>query len=302
MVTDLIPDSAPAISYLQDIRLQERQLKIGLLRLDQVHPVISGNKWFKLKENLRAAQTIKATTLLTFGGAYSNHLVATAAAAQAAGLKAIGLVRGWHGQARTTPTLEACRGYGMELQFLSREAYRLKTLPENLDALKKTFTDTYIIPEGGNNQAGIQGTAGIARWIPAAATHVAVAVGTGTTFIGMAQAVQQDIRLLGFTAMKGGDYLKEHIAPQLPPINWQLVTDGHEGGFGKHNPELIAFMNDFYRVQGIPLDFVYTGKMMKRIFRLIDEGFFPENSHLICIHTGGLQGNQSISGHLAFSH
>lgn len=300
MVTDFSPNIPPPISYLQDPMLQDHKVQIGLLRLDQLHPVISGNKWFKLKENLREAQLQGASGILTFGGAYSNHLIATAAAAKAMGLRSIGMVRGWHGQAKATSTLQSCREYGMTLHFLDREAYRLKALPENLEALKKSFPDTYILPEGGNNQAGISGAASIAQWIPEAATHVGVAVGTGTTLIGIGQALASDVKLLGFTAMKGGSYLEAYIASHLSATDWQLITDAHEGGFGKHSPELIAFMNGFYRSQGIPLDFVYTGKMMKRTFQLVTEGFFPEKSHLICLHTGGLQGNRSLAAHLAF--
>jgi len=289
------------LDYLSDPRLQERKIRLALLRLDLIHPLISGNKWFKLKENLKLAIAEKAASVLTFGGAYSNHLIATAAATKAAGLHSIGVVRGWHGAAQENPTLEACRALDMQLKFISREEYREKDSAAFQERIGREFPRSFVIPEGGNNAAGISGAAEIASYLPAEASHVALAVGTGTTMAGMALALPQKVPLLGFCALKNGEYLKNKLHQLIDHPYWELFTDAHEGGFAKHNTALISWMNLFYEQQQIPLDFVYTAKMMKRMFTLIESDYFPSGSHIICIHTGGLQGNSSIAQHLCYS-
>ena len=287
--------SDPA-SLLQPVSsfYQEHGISISMLRLDRVHPVVSGNKWFKLRYNLAAATEQGYQQVITVGGAYSNHLVATAAAARQAGLSAVGIVRGLHGQQKLTPTLLACREQGMQLHFVSREAYNEKHTLAFQSALEIMFGKSYFIPEGGANEAGRRGAGEIAALLPPGITHVCVPVGTGTTFIGLRNALQADQQLIGFPAMKQGNYLREEIIPYLQPgknILWQLDDRFHFGGFAKSTPELLAFMQSFYKATAIPLDIVYTSKMMYGVQTLLREHAFPEGAHVACIHTGGLQGN-----------
>ncbi len=309
-----LPQNIP-IDYLFLPETESRQITLGILRLDVIHPEISGNKWFKLKENLSIAQANHQDIILTFGGAYSNHLSATAATTKALGLKAIGIVRGTEFQNNLNPTLQFCKDNGMELFFVSREAYKQKEQEEWLQLLSEQYNNPYIIPEGGNNAAGAKGTAQIVDFIPEDATHIITSVGSGTTLQGILNGVggenyvvsdntnygggfQSYKFVLGMAPMKGGKYLKENI--QSPQKHWDIIDDFHFGGFGKYNDELIAFMNDFYTEHQIPLDVVYTAKMMYGVQQLLFENYFPEKSKIICIHTGGLQGNNSIKERLVF--
>ena len=287
------------IDYIQEELLEEAGIRFGILRLDAIHPLVSGNKWFKLKENIRLAQAAGANGLLTFGGAFSNHLLATAAAAKTLGFSATGIVRGFHGRDNISPTLQHCAALGMQLQYVSREEYQQKNDPHYLYKLQHRYPGAYIIPEGGDNEAGVQGAMAIAGYIPPEADIVTVAVGTGTTFTGILKALAGSRQLLGFPAMKGGMYLQQQIAQQVPKAldNWQLKDEYHFGGFARYSDTLLDFMNHFYQQHNIRLDFVYTAKMIYGIFDMIRKGAIPANSHIIAVHTGGLQGNQSI-GHL----
>ena len=289
------------LDYIKEASLQARSIRLGLLRLDLVHPVISGNKWFKLQENIRFARDHQYAAVLTFGGAWSNHLVATAAACAKAGLAATGVVRGFHGEVVSSDTLEKCTALGMQLHFVSREDYKRKQDPAYLAALSDRFKHPFIIPEGGNNALGMLGARAIAAYIPEDVTLVATAIGTGTTFCGIRQALAQHIGLLGFPVMKDGDHLRAELAAHIPEHpNWQLNSNYHWGGFARHKPELLSFMNGFYDRHNIPLDFVYTAKMMQGILDMIEKNEIQEGSHIICIHTGGLQGNSSIKNKLHF--
>lgn len=283
--------------------LRAKQVSLSVLRLDQIHPVVSGNKWFKLKENIKDARQQHNTSLLTFGGAYSNHLVATAAAAQASGLQSVGIVRGFHGKEHPTETLRQCAMLGMQLHYVSREEYTQKRAKPFLARLRALYPGSYIIPEGGDNRNGMIGAGEIASYIPPDRNVAALAVGTGTTFAGIRNRLDKAIHMLGFPAMKGGEYLKEEIERKLDTNmdNWQLSTDYHFGGFATWSPELIAFMNDFFIQHHIPLDIIYTAKMMYGIFALLQKDYFPEGSNICCIHTGGLQGNSAVSQYLAYS-
>ncbi len=241
------------IDYICNEQLQAKNIRLGLLRLDEVHPLISGNKWFKLKENIRYALDRQYPAVLTFGGAWSNHLVATAAAAQHAGLTATGIVRGLHGEAAGSATLAQCAALGMQLHFVSRETYAQKEDPTYLNQLQARFSDHYIIPEGGNNESGMQGAKEIAAFLPDDATLVAAPIGTGTTFCGIRLALPVHINLLGFPVMKGGAYLQAGIVDRAGNTgNWQLYTGYHWGGFARHKPELIDFINAFYDRYAIP--------------------------------------------------
>ncbi len=296
-----------SVSYLEDDFLSRKNIQLGLLRLDQLHPVVSGNKWFKLKRNIQFALEQGKEGLLTFGGSHSNHLIATAAAAKAYHLQSTGLVRGLHAEAHLPETLRNCLEEGMALHYLSREEYSRKQDPDFLSYWQQLYPDFYIVPEGGNNVLGAEGAAEISSYIPEAANLVALPVGTGTTFTGIRQSLPAAKTMLGFCGMKGGEYLQpiiqehlqEHAQEHLGP--WHITAEYHFGGFARHTPQLIQFINSFYQKQGIGLDFVYTAKMMFGLYELIAQNRIENGSHIIALHTGGLQGNNSIK-HLLSMH
>jgi 1-aminocyclopropane-1-carboxylate deaminase len=297
-----IDESKAIIQSLSAEWSDSDSVQVDMLRLDLVHPVISGNKWFKLKHNIAAAKTSGSKTILSFGGAYSNHLIATAAAARASGIAAIGIVRGDDKQ-ELTETLRQCEDRGMQLHFVSRGEYKQKEEAAWLEYLFEKFDNPFIIPEGGANEWGRKGAGDIAALVPASYTHVCLSVGTGTTFSGLRNALPVTMQLLGFAPMKGGNYLADEIRGHLKDdcdVNWLLFDQWHFGGFGKWNSELLQFMNEFYRINNIPLDIVYTGKMMFGVKQLIEKEQFPGGSEILCIHTGGLQGNSPVGSGLIY--
>lgn len=274
---------------------QNPDILLSVLRLDLIHSVISGNKWFKLKYHLAAALAAGFDRILTFGGAYSNHLIATAVAADRFGLKSTGIVRGWHGQAQETPTLEHCRQYGMELIFVSREEYAQKENPLFLQKIIKRIGTAFIIPEGGQSEYGRKGVAEMAGYIPDNATHVCVSVGSGATFAGLSNAIPENQYLLGFAPFKNGAGMKDELQPLIGrTINWDINGAYYFGGFAKTNVVLHEFMAKTQKELALPLDRVYTGKMMWGIQDLISKGYFPKGAQIIAIHTGGLQGNSTV--------
>lgn len=298
---DTIPNREPFIQPLNADWYRPYVAALDMLRLDVVHPVVSGNKWYKLKHNLQHALEEGYKSVLTFGGAYSNHLVAAAAAAKQYRLRSIGIVRGTYAQKSITPTLQDCVAYGMELQFVSREEYAMKEEGDYLLQLSQQFDLPYIIPEGGANEYGRIGCEEITSFINDKYTHICLAVGTGTSFCGVANALPADTNVYGYAPMKGGDYLNEIIDIYLDKrLNKRIYADWHFGGFGKWTDELIGFMNEFYRTNEIPLDMVYTGKMMAGIQQQLQQQVFPADARILCIHTGGLQGNASIQQSLIY--
>jgi 1-aminocyclopropane-1-carboxylate deaminase len=259
-----------------------------------IHPFISGNKYRKLKYNVLEAKKNKQTKLLTFGGAYSNHIAATAYAGEAFGFKTIGIIRGdeLKGEIATNPTLKFANSCGMRFKFISREDYRKKTELDFIDKLRSEFGDFYLIPEGGTNSLAVKGCEEILTENDKDFDFICCCVGTGGTISGLINASASHQKILGFPALKG-DFLREDIRKFATNNNWDLITDYHFGGYGKIKPELITFINKFKKEHNIPLDPVYTGKMMYGVFDLLDKGYFSENSKILVIHTGGLQG---ISG------
>lgn len=288
----------PYIQPLPESWYQPYVSSVSMLRLDVLHPVMSGNKWYKLKYSVQQAQQNGYDTILTFGGGYSNHLVATAAAAHEAGLKSIGFVRGVYDN--LTSTLQTCKEYGMQLIPISHEEYKLKTDEAWLQHVRYKYPNAFIVPEGGANEWGRTGAATIAEYINDAYTHICTSIGTGTTFIGLRNALPSDVQIWGYAPMKGGVYLKDEIAQYFNNDNWQLFDNWHFGGFGKVNDELLSFMNEFYKTADIPLDVVYTGKMMYGIRQQMQQGIFPQAANILCIHTGGLQGNTSVKDRLQY--
>ena len=270
-----------------------RSLPVDVLRLDKLHPVISGNKWFKLKEHLALATPGKP--ILTFGGAWSNHLVATAYAARQAGIAAIGVIRGER-PAAPSATLEEAAAYGMQLEFISRQRYLQKEDPAFLGELLHRYPGAYIIPEGGGGLPGITGSEAILRIADTTAyAHIACAIGTGATFQGLLRAAAPHQVIVGVPVLKGFD-----TSPLQGP-NTILLPQYHFGGYARHPQTLLDFMNGFYRETSIPTDIVYTGKLFYALTQSIRQEFFPTQSRLLIIHSGGLQGNRSLQpGKLEF--
>lgn len=278
---------------------------LQVLRLNEVHPIISGNKLFKLHYFLeRLKLKPSAKKVITFGGAYSNHLVATAYACKINNIECTGIVRGEAPEALSY-TLQHCIEYGMQLQFTSRETYSHKEDTDFIQHLKQQHGDCIIIPEGGYDITGAKGASLISKWIAHDITHICCAAGTATTAAGLLLNIQPHQQVILFPVLKGMsdipdrvDYLTEgHFNKK------QLhIADGyHFGGYAKKTGELIQFINTLYNGQQLPTDFVYTGKMMYGVMDLIQKDFFAAGSKLCCIHTGGLQGNLSLpAGTLTF--
>lgn len=265
-----------------------------MLRLDLLHPEIQGNKWFKLKYNFQAAEQAGKRRLLTFGGAYSNHIAATAAACRLIHWPCTAIIRG---QRPPQPghTLLRAEADGMELVFVSRETYREK----NQVNWESMFPDHYVVPEGGHNAEGAKGCEDILSLAPTGDyTHILCAVGTGTTLAGLINAALPQQQVLGISALKGALSLHNDVTALLKPgtrAAWQLLHDYHQGGYGKITPAVTDFINDFYRQTTIPLDVVYTGKMTLALQKMVLSGHLPEGAKVLCIHTGGLQGNLSLA-------
>jgi 1-aminocyclopropane-1-carboxylate deaminase len=279
-----------------------RKYKVNLYikRDDLIHPEISGNKWRKLKYNLENAKAAGKKKLLTFGGAFSNHIYATAAAGKEFGFATLGIIRG----ERTEPlnaTLSFAETCGMRLIFVSRSAFKLPFSKEFLTEVVTDFMDYFIIPEGGKNLAGAKGCSEIPEEIPLEKHILCSAVGTGTTLAGMICSGKPDVQIVGIPVLK--DYgLENEIREMVRKINpeadknWSLNYDFHFGGYAKFTSELLDFMCWYYSKHFIYLDPVYTGKMMFAVYDLMKKGVFQENSNVVCLHTGGLQGITGFVG------
>ena len=278
----------------QKIKISNPNFSLFIRREDLIHPFISGNKFRKLKYNLVQAKAENHHTLLTFGGAFSNHIAATAFAGKEYGFKTIGIIRGNELESKIliNPTLKFAQECGMQFKFVTREEYRHKTEADFIENLKHEFGDFYYVPEGGTNEFAVQGCEEILTQDDSQYDFVCSAVGTGGTISGIINSSFPHQKVLGFPALKG-DFLNNEIRKFVHKENWELITDYHFGGYGKVNPELIAFVNQFYLENHVPLDPIYTGKMVFGVIDLISTNYFPENSKILLIHTGGLQG---ISG------
>ncbi|AFL83949.1 1-aminocyclopropane-1-carboxylate deaminase [Belliella baltica DSM 15883] len=273
---------------------EDRGIEVWIKRLDQVHPLASGNKFFKLKYNLERAISENHDTILTFGGAYSNHIYATAAAAKSLGLHSIGIIRGEE-TLPLNPTLASAKENGMRVDYVDREAYRRKTEPEFLQALQEKFGNFYLIPEGGNNAEAIKGTSEILEEKDSEFTHITCSIGTGGTFTGLVNSIEEQQTLLGFSSLKG-DFIHEEIKNLLKSHQvvskgkYQILDQFHFGGYGKVNADLIEFVKWFYKEFEIVLEPIYTGKMIYGLFEMIKNKTIESNSKILIIHTGGLQG------------
>ena len=275
---------------------EELEIELFIKRDDLIHSEISGNKYRKLKYNIIEAQKTGVNTLLTFGGAFSNHIAATATVGKEFGFKTIGVIRGEEllDKIDENPTLKFAKSCGMQFKFVSRSDYRGKTSESFIENLNNEFGKFYHVPEGGTNDLAIKGCEEILTETDKEFDFVCSSVGTGGTISGLINCSKPSQQVLGFPALKG-DFLKNEIVKFAHQSNWQLVTDYHFGGYGKINKELIDFINKFKKDTNIPLDPVYTGKMMFGIFDLIEKGFFPKGSKILAIHTGGLQGIEGMN-------
>lgn len=273
---------------------------VHIKREDLIHPIVSGNKFRKLKYNLLEAKKQKKHTLLTFGGAFSNHIAAVAYAGQQNGLKTIGIIRGDELKNHETlnSTLLFAESCDMQFEFVSREDYRLKNEEHFLNHLKNKFGDFYLVPEGGTNALAIKGCQEILTDADASFDYICCAIGTGGTISGIINSANPNQKILGFPALKG-DFLKNEIRIFVQNVNWELITDYHFGGYGKVTEDLICFINQFYGVTQIPLDPIYTGKMVYGVLDLIANNYFPAQSKILMIHTGGLQGIPSMNEKLS---
>lgn len=278
------------------LTLFPNSISVQIKREDLIHPFVSGNKFRKLKYNLLQAKEENQETLLTFGGAFSNHIAAVAFAGKEKGFKTIGIIRGDElgSKIAENPTLSFAQNCGMQLEFISREEYRLKSESSFLENLKAKFGSFYHIPEGGTNALAIKGCQEILTEDDAEFDYICCSIGTGGTISGIINSVLPHQKVLGFPALKG-DFLKEEIHNFTQNENWELITEYHFGGYGKVNEALIGFINQFYTENQIPLDPIYTGKMVFGVIDLIKKNYFPAKSKILLIHTGGIQGIQGMN-------
>jgi 1-aminocyclopropane-1-carboxylate deaminase len=278
-------------SYNQKIQIEHSNYSLFIKREDKIDEYFSGNKFRKLKYNLLQAKKENKGTLLTFGGAFSNHILAVAAAGSEHGFKTIGVIRGEElaYKIAANPTLQKAQEFGMVFEFVTRDHYRQKNSLNFKNYVKEKFGDVYVIPEGGTNDLAVKGCEEILTLEDEKFDYICCAVGTGGTISGIINCSKSSQQVLGFPALKG-DFLREDIRRFVTKSNWELITTYHFEGYGKVSEELIQFINEFYQKYTIPLDPIYTGKMVFGVFDLIDKNYFPDNSKILMIHTGGLQG------------
>lgn len=283
------------IQYFQDETTEKHELTCAMLRIDTLHPLVSGNKLFKLKYYLKEAISLNKKGIVTLGGYFSNHLVASAYASKDAGLQSIGIVRGEE-PSSLSPTLKDCVGYGMVLKFNKRELFDLI----NIEHLQESYPDHLVIPQGGYGEKGMQGAGEI---LNIAGTDqfdfIIAACGTGTMGAGLISSAAPHQRIILISVLKNNFSVREEIKALIDPsINnktaFEVLFDFHLGGYAKTSETLFECMNAFYRDHQIPTDFVYTGKIIYGFNKLISAGFFPKKSRILLIHSGGLQGNRSL--------
>ena len=275
----------------QEIPLENSSIKLFIRREDLIHPFVSGNKFRKLKYNLEQAQKEKHCSLLTFGGAFSNHIAATAFAGKKIGFETIGVIRGEElaSKIQENPTLKFAKECGMKFEFVSREKYKTKDSKEFISELAQKFGSFYLIPEGGTNDLAVKGCEEILTDRDSDYDFICCSIGTGGTIAGLINRSFSHQKVLGFPSLKG-DFLKEDICKFVTNTNWDINSKYHFGGYAKVSDELIFFMNNFYSKYKILLDPIYTGKLVFGVIDLISKNYFPLHSKILIIHTGGVQG------------
>ncbi|MEH6346658.1 MAG: pyridoxal-phosphate dependent enzyme [Bermanella sp.] len=286
--------SVPIESFHHPL-LSQCGVRVDVKRDDLIHPVVSGNKLYKLHFNLVEFERSKMKTLVTFGGAYSNHLHAVACVGKELGVPTVGIVRGEQ-LLPLNPTLKDCVAWGMTLEPVSRTLYRQKNNSEQVQDIISKYESVYLVPEGGGNLLGVQGAALMLDGVQQDDYDViAVASGTGATVAGLISASEPNINVIGFATLKGATWMVDEVEGFLEQLscsksNWQINCDYHFGGYGKKNNELSAFVDEISRSYGLDLEPVYTGKAFYGVLDLIARGVIKENSRVLFIHSGGLQG------------
>lgn len=278
-------------TFNQTIPISFANVTLVIKRDDLIHPIVSGNKFRKLKYNLRQAKAENQDTLLTFGGAYSNHIAAVAFAGKEHGFKTVGIIRGneLQNEFAQNPTLQFAHDCGMQFDFVSRADYRKKLEVDFIEKLTSKWGRFYAIPEGGTNALAVLGCQEILQEEDSRFDFVCCCVGTGGTISGLINSAQPHQKILGFPALKG-DFLTEEICKFATNDRWELIREYNFGGYAKISNELVDFINRFLLETGIPLDPIYTGKMVFGVIDLMRKDYFPKDSKILVIHTGGLQG------------
>ena len=267
----------------------QKDIEVSMLRLDRIHPLISGNKWFKLRYYLEDALRLGKKNIITFGGAWSSHILATAAACKMHDLGCTGIIRGEE-PGNYSSTLRQAASLGMKFVFSSRASYRDKQIPD-------IGIHDYLVPEGGYGLLGAAGAATILDYCNKKNyTHICCAAGTGTMLAGIATEAEAGTTVIGISVLKNNSDLEKQIDALLPASNhnYQVFHEFHNGGYAKYNPGLLTFMNRYFSATNIPTDFVYTGKLCYAVNELILRDHFPKGSNILLIHSGGLQGNDSL--------
>ncbi|PKQ70767.1 1-aminocyclopropane-1-carboxylate deaminase/D-cysteine desulfhydrase [Raineya orbicola] len=281
------------LDFLEKVDFSKK-IEVFILRLDKIDSYISGNKWFKLKYNLQEARKLGLNKLLTFGGAYSNHIVAVAAAGKRWGFETIGVIRGEKPPILNERLLQVEK-WGMELYFVSRQDYQQKKNPDFIQKLEQKFGNFYLIPEGGSNALAVQGTSEILDFLPQLSfsfDYILCCVGTGGTLAGLARSLYAtNTKLVGIPVLKNASFLYQEIYKLLqdtPFQSFELLLDYHFGGYAKKTEKLSAFIQHFEEKFQVPTEFVYTGKMFFAFFDLLEKNFFLQNSKVLLVHTGGV--------------
>ena len=292
------PSKKSKYQQLNDSLFEEKGVEVYMLRDDLLHPGISGNKWRKLKYNFLEISSKGIKTIVTVGGSHSNHIAAVAEAGNIFGFKTIGLIRGYESY-RENETLKKAAEKGMEIRFFDKKQFS-NIESEVLPQLKGELRSFEFVPMGGGNLLGMKGCVEINEDIPKTTTHILSACGTGSTLAGIIAGANQNQKILGFPAMKNGDFMKDDVTDFLSNYSdeshpsFKIITDYHFGGFAKLKPELVNFINEFNRKQGFALDAIYNGKMMFGLYDLIEKDYFEKGSVITAIHTGGVQGNMGL--------
>ena len=291
------------LEEVKDPLLKEMKISLFIKREDLNHPDLSGNKWHKLKYNLLEARKQGKKTLLTFGGAYSNHIYATAAAGKIFNLNTIGIIRG-EDHLPLNPTLSFAKDNGMKLYYLDRTSYRQKNSPEIINHLQEKFGDFYLLPEGGTNEFAVKGCSEIIGKVNIDFNYVCCPCGTGGTLAGLISGLNGRNFALGFAVLKGASFLKENVNSLLKNCGsnsfqrWDINLGYHFGGYARMDSVLLDFVKRFTSLTKIPIEPIYTGKMLFGIYDLASKGYFKEGNVIIAIHTGGMQGLKGLSSRI----
>jgi 1-aminocyclopropane-1-carboxylate deaminase/D-cysteine desulfhydrase-like pyridoxal-dependent ACC family enzyme len=283
-------------AVIQKLKLPDNNsLDLSIIRIDEVHPVISGNKWFKMKYNIAEMMDSGIDTLVTFGGAYSNHIHAVAEAGDIFGFNTIGLIRGEE-HLPLNSTLEFAVSKGMELHYVDRISFRKRDTEEFTEWISNKFGKVYILPVGGSNSLAVKGCAEIINKIDYDFDYICCACGSGGTLAGLIEGLSGENKTIGFPALKGGSFLEDDIKKLIHDYsgrsysNWELKTEYHFGGFGKVKKELANFISEFDSMNDIIIEPLYTAKMLYGLNDLIRNNYFEDNARIVAVQTGGLQG------------